>query len=85
MKMRNEERETFTTLDAYLAGYLSLNGLSPTLIQKGDRIIFTFPANTKLYSIIDEYNNGATVEASKFAFTIKTLKGQLFNIKNRMV
>jgi hypothetical protein len=71
----------FTTLDAYLSGYLTLQGFIPRLIYQGEKIVFSFDAPDELYQAISEYNYGATVEASKFAFAIKTLKSQIHSLR----
>lgn len=71
----------YTTLDAYQAGFLTLKGHIPELIQQGDKIVFAFNASDDLYKAIAEYNNGAKVEASKLALAIKTLKSQIHSLR----
>jgi hypothetical protein len=82
--MRNNKEKTekvFTTLDAYLSGYLTLLSFIPRLISQGEKIVFSFYASDELYQAINKYNSGATVEASKFAFAIKTLKSQIHSVR----
>ena len=73
---------TFTTLDAYLAGFLSLQGFLPELIQeKTNKIVFAFDFSEKLHQAIIEYNSGACVEASRLALAVKTLKSQIHSMR----
>jgi len=82
MRRNNEQTEkTFTSLDAYLSGYLTLKGFLPNLILQGDKVVFSFPASTELFTAISEYNSGATVEASRLAFATKALKSQIHSMR----
>jgi len=81
MSMRNEKDRLYTTLDAYQAGFLSLNGFIPKLIEQGDKVVFCFQAGSELFKAISEYNGGALVEASRLAFAIKTLKSQIHSLR----
>ena len=73
---------TFTTLDAYLAGFLTLNGFTPKLMQeKENKIVFAFEVSDELHKSITEYNAGAFVEASRLAFAVKTLKSQIHSMR----
>lgn len=77
-------QEHWTTLDAFISGFLVTQGFTPTLIpQNGHRskIAFSFPATPALYKALNEYNNGALIEASRFALTVKSLKSQIFSMK----
>ena len=80
MKMNNEK---WTTLDAFVSGFLVTQGFQPSLIpQNGNKkIAFAFPATPELYKALNEYNNGALIEASRFALTVKSLKSQIFSMK----
>ncbi|MGA3172937.1 MAG: DUF5659 domain-containing protein [Syntrophorhabdales bacterium] len=71
---------TFSTLDAYLAGFLSINGCKPTLkTERSGKIAFHFEASDTLYQRISEYNAGATCVALQLALTVKNLKSQIFS------
>lgn len=74
-------KKSFTTLDAYLSGYLTLRGFTPILVEQGSKVVFSFEASDSLYQAITDYNNGATVEASRLALAIKTLKSQIFSLR----
>jgi hypothetical protein len=85
--MRRDEEQgshpaypTFSTLDAYLAGFLSLNGCKPTLkTERSGKIAFHFEASDTLYQRISDYNAGATCVALQLALTVKNLKSQIFS------
>ncbi len=74
---------SFTTMDAYVAGYLVLKGFSPALITQnsGSKIIFSFPDSEQVQKEIFDFNAGAVVNARQFSFTIKNLKSKIFSIK----
>jgi len=73
--------KVYTTLDAYQTGFLVLKGHSPKLILQDDKIVFLFEATDAFYRDLTDYNSGASVEASKFAMTIKALKSQVISLK----
>jgi hypothetical protein len=82
MGWENEQSvKAFTTLDAYIGGFLTLKGFTPQLIQQGQKIVFCFESSESLHKAISEYNNGAMIEASRLAFAIKTLKSQIFSLR----
>ncbi len=81
-EVRNgEPGKTFTTLDAYLSGYLVLKGFKPELVQQGDKVVFVFEATSDFYKAIEAYNAGAPVDASKLALTVKTLKSKIYALR----
>jgi hypothetical protein len=80
--MGNEQlNKVFTTLDAYLAGYLSLKEFIPKLIEQGEKVVFCFDASDELYNAIAEYNAGAKIEASRLALATKALKSQIHSLR----
>ena len=81
MIMRNGSGNDYRTLDAYLSAWLILQGFTPTLINEGTKIVFSFLPSGKLFEAITNYNNGAVVEAARFVLTIKNLKAQVFSRK----
>ena len=80
-KNKESHDKVFTTLDAYLSGYLTLRGFIPELIQQGEKIVFSFDATEDLYLTISEYNTGARVEASQLALATKALKSQIHSLR----
>lgn len=82
MTKNNEETEkVYTTLDAYQAGFLTLRGFIPKLIDQNGKIVFVFAQSGTLLKELYEYNAGALVEASRFTFAIKTLKSQIHSMR----
>lgn len=79
----NNNQELFTTLDAYLSGYLVLKGFQPTLLSaKGaEKIVFAFHSTPELFESINDYNSGAMVGALHLAVTIKGLKSRIHSIR----
>jgi len=75
-------KKVFTSLDAYLSGYLTLKEFTPKLINQGDKVIFSFNASDELYNAISEYNSGALIEGVRFALIVEDLKSQVFLLKN---
>jgi hypothetical protein len=80
---RNNEQTTkiYTTLDSYQAGFLSLKGHIPELREQNGKVIFVFTHSDALLKSLLDYNNGAMVEASRFAFSIKALKSQIHSMR----
>ena len=72
---------TYTTLDAYVAGFLTLRKHIPDFIDQNGKFVFVFIQSDELSQDLDDYNAGAVVEAAKFAFAIKTLKGQIHSLR----
>lgn len=75
------EKAQFTTLDAYLSGYLTLQGFEPELVQQGDKVVFVFESTDDFYKALEAYNVGAAVDASKLALTVKTLKSKIYALR----
>ena len=84
MRTDKEKNENiYSTLDSYQAGFLTLRGHTPKLIEQGNKVVFVFTSNKKFYKDLSDYNNGAMVEADRFALTIKSLKSQIFSLRRR--
>ncbi len=82
MRKNNDLRERFyTTLDAYQAGFLTLRRFHSKLIDQNGKIVFVFDLSDELLQALADYNTGAVVEASRFAFAIKTLKSQIHSMR----
>jgi hypothetical protein len=65
-KDNDHQGTTYTTLDAYQAGFLTLK---------------VFTQSDDLLRGLADYNAGAVVEAARFAFSIKTLKSQIHSMR----
>jgi hypothetical protein len=82
MKRNNEQSEkVYTTLDAYQSGFLTLKNHIPKLIDQNGKIVFCFIVSDTFYRDLEDYNSGALIEASRFAFAIKTLKSQIHSMR----
>ena len=79
--MPREEQRLFTTLDIYLAGFLSLQKIAPTLEVKNGRVVFTFEANDQLYRLMNLFNGNANVPVADYVTVIKTLRGKMLTVK----
>jgi hypothetical protein len=78
------ERQTganFTTLDAYLAGFLVLRGFTPHLVSQQGKVVFCFEDSRKTQGAILEFHAGATVGASLFTAAVKALKGKVHDMR----
>jgi hypothetical protein len=83
MRKKEEIENPFTTLDSYLAGWLVSKKHTPQLIEQGNKIVFYFNASDELFQDLDEYNAGAMIEASRFAFLIKGLKSRIHSLRKK--
>lgn len=80
-KNNKEVKKVYTTLDSYQAGWLLLRKHTPKLIEQGSKVVFCFDASNALYQDLDDYNSGALIEASRFAFAIKSLKSRIHSLR----
>ena len=79
--MAKTEQRLFTTLDIYLASFLSLNGISPTLQLSNGRVVFVFTATDDLYKLTMDFNSNVHVPVADFVTMVKTLRGQMLTMK----
>jgi len=75
------EKKNFSSLDIYIASFLALHGIKPTLEIRNGKIVFTFEATDKLYRIMNLYNSNENVPVADFVTTVKTLRGKMLTIK----
>lgn len=86
MKKNNDLRQRiYTTLDSHQSGFLKLRGHIPELIEQGHKIVFCFRQSEKLLNDLDDYNNGAVVEALKLSISVKSLKSQIHSMRRGKV
>ncbi len=82
MKTNNVHSEqVYTTLDRYQSGFLTLRGFVPRLIEQSGKVVLVFIQTKELLQALADYQNGAVVEAARFAFAIKTLKSQIHSMR----
>jgi hypothetical protein len=73
--------EKFTTLDISLAAYLEVSDLPAELEFFKGRVIFTFPADDRLYKLLKGFNSNAAVQITDYVTVLRTLKGRLLAMK----
>ncbi len=74
-------KQTFATLDIYLASFLTLHGLAPVLELRDRKVVFTFPATDRLYELMDLFSSNEPVPVGDFVTTVKTLRGKMLTAK----
>ncbi|MBT9169152.1 MAG: hypothetical protein DDT19_02506 [Syntrophomonadaceae bacterium] len=75
--------KTFQTLDLYLASFLSLSGISPTLELNNGKVVFTFPLSNDLYKFMVNYNGNVNVPVANFVTAVKALRGQMLTMRGQ--
>ncbi len=76
------ETDRFTTLDLYLASYLSLCKQQPTLeVLPDGQVVFVFPQTSAISMLVEQFNFNASVPVAVFSKTIKTLRGQMLQAR----
>ncbi len=77
-----KEKRQYTTLDAYRAGFLKFKGHNLSIAaEHGHKIVFSFPLTPTLLRDIEDYENGAQVDAFRYSLVIKSLKAMIFSAK----
>jgi hypothetical protein len=79
--MRRGQR-IFTTLDLYLASFLSLHGIEPKFEFQGSRVVFVFPVSDELYKLSGRFNANANIPVCDFVQKVKELRSQMITIRN---
>lgn len=72
----------FTTLDISLAAFFEVRGVPADLEFFKERVIFAFPADDLLYTLLREFNTNAAVNITDYVSTLRALKGKLLAMKN---
>lgn len=71
----------YNTLDAYLAGFLTLHEFTPDLISENAKILFSFQDSKELQDTLKKYYSGERVDALQYAIAIKGLKTRIFSLR----
>jgi len=82
-KTKEQPEKAYSTLDAYQAGFLTLKGFIPKLVDQNGKIVFVFAQSDELLKELTAYSSGALVDASRLAFAIKTLKSQIHGMRTK--
>ncbi len=74
--------KVYSTLDVYISSWIYLTtGTYPELKNHKGKVSFNFPLTDQIVKSLSNYNSGKKIEALKFSITIKSLKSQIFQIK----
>ena len=74
--------EYFTTLDAYVGGFLTMRGLQPELIEeRSGKIALRWTATDNLYQALHDLNSDIPVASMSLITAIKTLKARVMTLK----
>lgn len=74
--------EYFTTLDAYVGGFLTLKGFKPELVEEPTgKISLRWEATDGLYQALNELNSDVPMGAMSLLTAIKILKGKIITMK----
>ena len=74
----------FTTLDIYLASFLSLNHLEPQFQIRGGKVVFSFEVTSDLYRMMTDFNENSPVPVADFVTSVKVLRGKMLTMKEGM-
>jgi hypothetical protein len=75
------EIQTIKILDIYISAFLSLHGIEPKLELNNGRVVFTFPAEDKVYRLMNLFNSNVDIPVADFVTTVKTLRGKMLTAK----
>lgn len=74
----------FSTLDIYLASFLSLHDFEPVLEIRNKKVVFLFEAGSDLYRLLSLYNSNSQVPVADFVTTAKVLRGKMLTLKEQI-
>ncbi len=75
-------QKIFSTLDLYLASFLSLHNVEPKLEFQGNRVVFTFTVTDELYKLSSSFNANVSVPVTDFVQRVKELRSHMITIRN---
>lgn len=67
--------------DINLAAYLDLNNVSPILTKQGTRVVFEFPANIRVHTLLREYQANPSVPVLDYANTLRRLRSMMLSMR----
>ncbi len=72
----------YSTLCVYTSDWIYLTtNIYPDLKYFNGKVSFHFPLTETIINSISDFNTGKKIEANKFTITIKSLKSQIFQMK----
>jgi hypothetical protein len=76
--------KTFSTLDIYLASFLSLHDQDVILELQNGKVVFTFESTDSLYRLMNDFNSNEDVPVADYTTAIKALRGKMLTAKEGM-
>ena len=76
--------KTFSTLDIYLASFLSLHDQSVILELQNGKVVFTFESTDTLYHLMNDFNSNLEIPVLDYTTKIKSLRGKMLTKKEGM-
>jgi hypothetical protein len=73
--------KTFSTLDIYLASFLSLHDQDIILELRNGKVVFTFESTDNLYRLMNQFNSNEEIPVLDYTTAIKTLRGKMLTAK----
>ena len=82
MSVKTKDEICFTTLDLYLAAFLSMKGSEPTLEKQGTRVVFRFPSGPNISALVDQYNlENPQIRILDYVYSVKKIRGRMLNVR----
>ena len=75
------ETKTLQILDIYMASFLSLHGIEPSLENNNGRVVFTFQVSDDLYKLMVRFNSNENIPVTSFVTTVKMLRGRMLSMR----
>lgn len=72
---------TFSSLDVYLVGYLSLNGFHYEIELRNGKAVFIFEQSDDLYRHVSLFNSNEPVNILDFTTQVKMARGRMLAAK----
>lgn len=79
--MKRNEEKRLTSLDVYLAAFLSLYQVDPILEVSNGRVVFTFPATERVNNLMIAYNTNTSVPVAAFVAALKSFRGRMIAMR----
>ena len=76
--------KAFSTLDIYLASFLSLHDQDVILELQNGKVVFTFESTDSLYRLMNDFNSNEEIPVLDYTTAIKTLRGKMLTAKESM-
>jgi hypothetical protein len=73
--------KNFSTLDIYLASFLSLHDQNVILELRNGKVVFTFESTDNLYRLMNQFNSNEDVPVADYTTAVKTLRGKMLSKK----